>query len=42
MFKKLKRGDTIGVVGASNSIKRETKENTFERAKKLFLDTVIN
>lgn len=38
MFKKLKRGDTIGVVGASNSIKRETKENTFERAKKLFLE----
>ena len=36
MFKKLKKGDTIGVVGVSNSIKRENNQNTFKRAKELF------
>ena len=38
MYKSLKQGDTIGVVGVSNSIKRENNEETFEKAKKLFLE----
>lgn len=38
MYKSLKQGDTIGVVGVSNSIKRENNEETFEKAKELFLE----
>lgn len=29
MYKKLSKNATIGVVGVSNSIKRENKESTF-------------
>ena len=38
MYKSLKQGDTIGVVGVANSVYRENRSGDFERAKKLFLE----
>lgn len=38
MYKKLSKNATIGVVGVSNSTKRENKESIFQKAKKLFED----
>lgn len=38
LYKEIKKGDTIGVVGVANSIYRENRSSDFERAKKLFLE----